>query len=209
MAFASLVVSIIAALFAFGSAYAAWRALRPRPKLSGSITSAWRLGASMDGRPATVVLIHVIFTNASTYPVHLLAYELHVKLGSGDWRGTTRMRSMRFTIPELYLSGGKYVATLTPEDLLDWPPKPVDYGAPLMGFLMFLLLGAADGDSVLEYRLTVTDVFGDTETVSITSAKAKAWQEGEEAFNVVELFLAAGAKVVERSSERGPDVPDE
>jgi hypothetical protein len=138
MDIATLAVSIVAVIISLASAFAAWRAVRPKPKLKGSITSAWHIGVSYRSgeKSGIAVLLHVILTNASSNPVHLLGYRLRVNV-EGLWQEAERLQNQAYTFPELYLSNGRYVATLNTDFFLDWPPRPVAYGTPLMGFLCF------------------------------------------------------------------------
>ena len=196
MDIASLTVSVLAAVISLASAYAAWRAIRPKPKLKGSITSAWHIGASFGNgeEDGIAVLLHMVLTNASSNPVHLLGYRLRVN-AEGSWKDAERLQNQAYTFPELYLSNGQYVATLNPDFFLDWPPRPVAYGTPLMGFLCFLVRGHVTDEMINEYELTVTDVFGDHTQFNLSSSQAKAWQEEEGDFNVVEIFRYSGADV--------------
>lgn len=196
MGVATFVVSILAAIISLAAAFAAWRAVRPKPKLKGSITSAWHIGVSFRSgeEEGIAVLLHVILTNASSNPVHLLGYRLKVDV-EGVWQEAERLQNQAYTFPKLYLSNARYAATLNPDFFLDWPPRPVAYGSPLMGFLCFLVRGHVTAEMIDKYELTVTDVFGHHEQFNLTSAQAKAWQEEEGDFNVVEIFRYSGANV--------------
>src|SRR5262249_37490003 len=188
MGIATLMVSILAAIISLAAAFAAWRAVRPRPKLKGSITSAWHIGVSYTGGETAgiAVLLHVILTNASSNPVHLLGYRLSVSI-EGSWQEADRLQNQTYTFSELYLSNRQYVAELNESFFLDWPPKPVAYGTPLMGFLCFFVPGQVTAELIDEYELVVTDVFGNHKQFNLTAARARAWQEEGGDFNVVEI----------------------
>jgi hypothetical protein len=64
-----------------------------------------------------------------------------------------------------------------------------------MGFLCFLVRGHVTAEMINEYELIVTDVFGHHEPFNLTSSRAKAWQEEEGDFNVIEIFRYSGANV--------------
>jgi hypothetical protein len=204
MTIATFTVSVLAAIISLASAFAAWRAIRPIPKLKGSLTSAWHIGVSYTGgeKAGLAILLHIVLTNASSNPVHLLGYRLRVNV-EDSWQETERLRNQEYTFPELYLSNEQYVATLGPEFFLDWPPRPVAYGTPLMGFLCFFALGRITAEMIAEYELVVSDVFGNHEKFNLTSSEAKAWQEEEGDFNVVDIFRYSGANVqrVDSSTE--------
>lgn len=194
MALAGLVIAIVAAMISLLSAFAAWRAVRPKPKLEAWITHGWTFGVddeyvSLDvfppgfeeyvapQRPAekaglTAVLLHVLLTNASPTPVLLLGYSLRVGT-KGGWCEAERSDSTA-NWPAFYLDRGRFAVTVTDNILLDWPPRPVSYGAPLMGFLAFVLPDQMTAEdrrrySISGYELSVSDVFGDTKRVRLNS----------------------------------------
>ncbi|GGZ39651.1 hypothetical protein GCM10010344_00030 [Streptomyces bluensis] len=195
MEIASLVVAIIAALISVASAYAAWRATRPKPKLSGSITTTWGVGvtSSVPGVPSgSAVGLHVVLTNASSHPVHPMEFRLEVRTVAG-WLPGKRLQNWQATLPEL--SFDNHVATMTYDHLIDWPPRPVHHGAPLMGFLYYLVPNLADEADVEEYRVTVTDVFGGSVQFTTTAAEVAAWKASDDGLTLLELMTQAGVPV--------------
>lgn len=200
MAVASLVISILAAAISLISAYAAWRTVRPRPQIKGKITGAWRIGATFPGgRQGAAFLAHVVLTNASTHPVHLLGYWLEIRV-AGKWHKATRISHYSaFTLPELTIAGS-YTVRIQPNDLLGWPPKPVHHGAPMMGFLLFVVEDLSNDAAVLGYRLTVQDVFDNRERLELEESRNRSYQESSwdktgDSYNIVELFQHAGIEV--------------
>ncbi|MCM1941110.1 hypothetical protein NC239_23180 [Streptomyces sp. G3] len=195
MELASLITAIIAAFISVLSAYAAWRATRPKPKLSGVITMGWRQGVNMNitGEPSgDAVGLHLILTNASSHPIHPLRFELEVRAG-GRWRTGKRMQNYQATLPELRFSN--YAAAITYEHLIDWPPRAVNHGAPLMGFIYHMVPGLAETELIDEYRITVTDVFGGKTRFSKSQAEVDAWSAGASAHTTLELITHAGIPV--------------
>ncbi|MER5281640.1 hypothetical protein ABT025_38920 [Streptomyces sp. NPDC002809] len=195
MELASLIVAIIAALISIASAYAAWRATRPKPKLSGAITTGWRQRVNMNipGEPSgDAVGLHVILTNASSHPVHPMHFRLEVRSGN-QWRTGKRMQNYQAQLPELEFSN--YAASISYNHLIDWPPRPVDHGAPLMGFIYNLVPGLTTGEAIDEYRVTVTDVFGGRTQFSKTQAEIDAWNYSDAAHTTLELITQAGIPV--------------
>lgn len=194
---ASLLVAFVSAVISVASAYTAWRAVRPRPKLRGNITSTWHIGAEFPNRNhGLIVLMHVVFTNASAYPIHLVGYKLEVKIGN-NWKSADRLQNWgKVEIPPIYLNAGKLVARLKPEDhLIDWPPKPVDHGSPLMGFQGFMLVGQVQPESIQDYRLTAVDAFKNHWKVSLSASEAEAWKANSGHFTLPELYRHAGVPV--------------
>jgi hypothetical protein len=221
MALAGFIIAIIAAVISLVSAFAAWRAVRPKPKLEGRITHGWVFGVDDDSvrldipplgyeeyvlpSPAatkaggTAVLLHVLLTNASPTPVLLLGYKLRVA-AEGGWRDTERSDSIA-SWPRFYLHRGRFAVTLTDKILLSWPPRPVAYGAPLMGFLAFILPGQMTAEDRRRYKITgyeliITDVFGNSTRLRLNSTANMARFEFDQ-FNsdLGDLFRFAGATV--------------
>lgn len=221
MALTGLVVAIVAAMISLLSAFAAWRAVRPRPKLEAWITHGWTFGVDdewvsldvpfpgfVEDLPlqlteekagATAVLLHILLTNASPTPVLLLGYTLRVGT-KGGWCEAERSDSTA-NWPVFYLDRGRFAVNMTDNILLDWPPRPVSYGAPLMGFLAFVLPGQMTAEdrrrySISGYELTVSDVFGDTKRVRLNSTGNMARFESDQIKrDLGDLFRYAGATV--------------
>lgn len=206
MAAASLLISILAVVISLISSYAAWRTVRPQPRLKGKITSIWRIGATFPGgRRGAGFLAHIMLTNASTHPVHLLGYWMEIRVAE-KWRKATRISHYSaFTLPELTLSGS-YTVRIKPGDLLGWPPKPVHHGAPLMGFLLFLVEDLTDDEAVQDYRLTLQDVFDNRERLELQESRNRSYQESAwdktgDSYNIVELFQHAGIEIHQTTGE--------
>ncbi|MFD7278396.1 hypothetical protein ACFV80_15440 [Streptomyces sp. NPDC059862] len=186
MELTSLIIAIISAVISLGSAYAAWRAIRPRPKLHGSITTAWQIPANTG---ELLIAIHVALTNMSSHSIHLMGYELEVKIGH-EWHRTEILRGFEATLPTMRV--GPWICELGVEHLLDWPPKPINHGAPLMGFLIFVLPASGAGAEIKEYRLIVTDVFGSRDAFKKTKQDIEAYAADPKPFSMIDAFGHAG-----------------
>jgi hypothetical protein len=221
MALAGLVIAIVAAMISLLSAFAAWRAVRPKPKLEGRVTHGWTFGVddeyvNLDVSPggldeyvspqlptekagATAVLLHVLLTNASPTPVLLLGYRLRVATESG-WRETARSDSTA-NWPTFYLDDGRFAVTITDNILLDWPPRPISYDAPLIGFLAFTLPGEMNAEDRRRYRISgyeliVSDAFGNTTQLHLNStANIARFDFDQFRSDLGDLFRYAGATV--------------
>ncbi|MCX4792627.1 hypothetical protein OG369_43410 [Streptomyces sp. NBC_01221] len=202
MELTSLLVAIVSAAISLGSAYAAWRATRPHPKLRGAITAAWLSGRSTRRGAAPQVVerglavgLHVLLTNETAHSVHPVGYQLKIRV-SGKWHVADRMATWDLQLPDLHVDG--WVVNMEPAQLLNWPPRPVHHGEPLMGWLVFGLPTGLSG-TVEAYRLTVIDVFERRTIISASQKQIDAHQEGGKYFSVLEAFQHAGASIT-----RGP-----
>lgn len=193
---ASLVVAIIAALISLAATFAAWRAVRPRPKLTGSVTFAWTSGytSSIPSVPSGRMLgLHVLLTNASSHPVHPLTYEVEVRR-NGQWIPGKRLQNWQSGPVELTI-GNNHIQ-MDQQYLVDWPPQPIHHGAPMMGFLVRLVPGITSEAEIERYRVTVTDVFGGEISFEKDPASAHGYSSGNDSgFTAVEAFRHAGATV--------------
>ncbi|MEU6676982.1 hypothetical protein [Streptomyces sp. NPDC046925] len=195
MELASLIVAIFAALISLLAGYAAWRANRPKPKMAGLITMGWRQEVAMNvvgEMCGDAIGLHVILTNASSHPIHPLHFELEVSTG-GVWLKGKRMQNYQTTLPELRFSG--YAASLDYSHLVDWPPRAVNHGAPLMGFIYYVVPGLAPSAVIKEYRITVTDVFGGAITFKKSQFDLDAYHGREGSHTTLELLTQAGVPV--------------
>ncbi|MBA2950048.1 hypothetical protein [Streptomyces himalayensis] len=196
MEIASLVVALIAALISLGAAFGTWRAVRPRPKLKGSVTFAWTQGytTSTPGVPAgRMVGLHVLLTNASSHPVHPLNYELEVRR-NGQWISGKRLQNWQSAPVELTIANNHI--QMDQQHLVDWPPRPIHHGAPMMGFLVHLVPGITSEAEIEGYRVTVTDVFGGAISFEKDAASAHRYSASNDGgFTAVEAFRHAGATV--------------
>jgi hypothetical protein len=193
------IVAAIAALFSFGAFLATWRAVRPVPKLKGAITFAWTVGynTSVPGVPAgRLVALHILLTNASAHPVHPLRYKVEVQKGDQWIEG---LRIQKWQTGTMRITIGANDIAFTQEHLVDFPPRPVHHGAPLMGFLVHLVPGIANEREINYYRVTVTDVFGGTITFKARAIDVhQAQGDPDGGFTAVEAFRHAGATVTPR-----------
>ncbi|MFJ6661337.1 hypothetical protein ACIQNG_34080 [Streptomyces sp. NPDC091377] len=196
MEVSSLVVAIFAALISIGSAFAAWRAVRPRPKLKGSVTFAWSNGFSSiipDLPSGRIVGLHILLTNSSVHPVHPLRFELEAKRAE-QWIPGTRIQNWQSSPVEIRI--GNNDISLDQQHLVDWPPRPIHHGAPMMGFIVHLVPGITSEEEIDAYRVTVTDVFGGQITFDKDAAPAHTYSASRTSgFTAVEAFRHAGASV--------------
>jgi hypothetical protein len=70
----------------------------------------------------------------------------------------------------------------------------VNHGAPLMGFIYHIVPGLTETETIDEYRVTVTDVFGGKTRFSKSQAEVDAWNAGS-AHTTLELITHAGIPV--------------
>ena len=89
------------------------------------------------------------------------------------------------------LTAGDQRIVLNENVLIYRPPRPVEYGAPLIGMIVFYLEEPGVSEEMIkDYKLVVTDVLGNQHNIS--------YQRGQSSpggFDSVELFELAGAKV--------------
>ncbi len=195
MQLGSLIVSICAALIAATSATIAWLGTHPRPELAGNMTTAILLGTQGDYE-GTGVLIHCMITNEVSQPVYAMAYGLEVRLKSGWLR---LHRPVTFTMPTLFVGEHTWEVDMKPENFIDWTPQKIEFGSPLMGFLVFFHTERLVEEDILEYRLTVTDVFSRSHRFVLSNEKARAYRNSpmvdEPGIRTHDLFRLAGATV--------------
>ena len=94
------------------------------------------------------------------------------------------------------LTAGDQRIILDQDVLIYRPPRPVEYGAPLVGLIVFYLEEPGVSEEVInEYELTVTDVLGNRHRIGY-----RRGQLPSEGFDSVELFELAGARIEQLSS---------
>jgi hypothetical protein len=205
---ASLTVAICAAVISAVSATIAWLNTHPRPKLRGSLTTALPLGIAGDFSEGAAILLHCMLTNEVSQPVYVLGYRFKIKLKSGRW--VMLNRPVTFSMPKIYVGEGSWEIEMKPENFIDWTPQQVQFGSPLMGFLVFFHEQPIAADDIRTYHLTVIDVFGREHAFSLDSDKALAFRNTPMMRNsgvrTHELFRLAGAIVrpVDKTADVGP-----
>ena len=212
MQVASLLVSICAVVISAASAAFAWLSTHPRPKLHGKITAAFHFASTGDADKT--IILHCLLTNEVAQPVHIIGYRCRIKSVDGKW--IELMRPIAFTLPTILLRGvGVWEVEMKPEHFIDWTPREVKFGSPLMGFLIFDHNEPVGEEEIQLYQLTVIDVFGREHTFSNTRDKMQAYlgknmRNSKTRVNDVfpvhahELFRFAGA-TMRRVDDHGRD----
>ena len=191
----SALVALISALVSW---WFAWRATRPKPSLKVRILYAHHIRVGGPGARDydTCVLLFCWITNESTHPVHLVDFQGEVDQGSGytEWDNTLRVD---MELPRLTFRQGPYEYTveLTEKAQIFWPPSPVEYGKPLIGFLAIAGNLSGDDDSALRYRVRVEDIFGHAFSGEIMGKEARSYVTEKRGYGVRYLFQMAGAEV--------------
>jgi hypothetical protein len=203
MAIAGLLVAIVAAVVSGASAVIAWFGTHPRPELAGKITLAIHMGTDGAVR-GTAVLIHCIITNEVTSPVYAISYVLEVKRND-EW--LRLHRAYDASMPVLYVGEGTLEVTMTPSCFIDREPQKVDFGSPLMGFLLYYYDERLDEEDIQLYRLTVGDVFGREHRFVLTSEASRKFMStrvrDQFGLSSVDIFRLAGAEIREAGRRGG------
>jgi hypothetical protein len=183
---ASLVVSVISAVVATAAFIVA--RLDPKPKIRGQINTILHSPLSLpDGREITALMLHVTLTNSTKNPAHVMSYQLEIDRGRGREQ-LTRLKRM-YALPAL--TAGDQRIILNQDVLIYRPPRPVEYGAPLVGLIVFYLEEPGVNEEIIkEYELTVTDVLGNRHRIGYRRGQFAA-----DGFDSVELFELAGARI--------------
>lgn len=194
---ASLAVSIISAAVATAAFIVA--RLDPKPKIKGQINTILHSPLGLpDGREITALMLHVTLTNSTKNPAHVMSYRLEIDRGRGR-EELPRLKRL-YALPAL--TAGDQRIILDEKVLIYRPPRPVEYGAPLIGMIVFYLEEPGVGEEVIkEYKLVVTDVLGNQHNIGY-----RRGQSSPDGFDSVELFELAGAKVeqMKQSMEAEP-----
>lgn len=195
MQLAGLLVAIGAAILSAVSAIIAWLGTHPRPTLTGKMTVAVPIGTqgAVDG---TALLIHSIITNKVSSPVYVISYTLEVNYDNA-W--VTLHRAYDVSMPVLFVGDGTLQVTMTPECFIDREPQKVDFGSPLMGFLLFFHDSQLSEEGIREYRLTVGDVFGRRHAFTLSAEESRKFMSTKVVDQVgpstVDIFRLSGAKI--------------
>lgn len=183
---ASLAVSIVSA----GIAAAAFLFARldPKPRIRGQINAVLHSPLNLpDGREITALMLHVTLTNSTMHPVHVMRYRLDIDRGHGR-EVASRLKRV-YSFPSLRRGDQRIV--LDENVLIYRPPRPVEYGAPLVGLIVFYIEERdVLATAVKSYQLVVTDVFGHEYQVPYRLAAPS-----DDGFDSVELFELAGARI--------------
>jgi hypothetical protein len=202
MQFASLIVAICAAFISALSAIIAWLGTHPRPKLSGNITVATLMGTQGDFQ-GTAVLIHCMITNEVSEPVYAISYSLEINY-DGQWRKLHR--PVNFNMPTLYVGNGTWEVEMTPQCFIDLIPQKIEFGSPLMGFLVYFSEEPLVAEKVRLYRLTVTDVFSRQHSFTVDAEKLRQFEEmrmmDQPGIRTIDIFRLAGAII--RDTKHAP-----
>ncbi|MFF6843166.1 hypothetical protein ACFY8X_31075 [Streptomyces tanashiensis] len=143
-------------------------------------------------------------TNETAHSVHPVGYQLEIRI-DGRWYVAERMDTWDLQLPDLHVDG--WVVDLEPAQLINWPPRPVRHGEPLMGWLVFGLPTPPSG-TIEAYRLTVIDVFEHRTIISASQKQIDAHQLGMKYFSVLEAFQHAGASITRGSATGQPNLPN-
>jgi len=195
MQVAGLLVAICAAVVSVVSAIIAWLGTHPRPKLAGKITVAVHIGTQGAVR-GTAILIHCIITNEVSSPVYAISYVLSVECNN-TW--LTLHRAYDVSMPVLSVGDGTLEVTMKPECFIDQEPQKVEFGSPLMGFLMFFHDERLDEEEVQNYRLTVGDVFGRRHSFTLSAEESRKFMATKVVDQIgpstIDIFRLSGATV--------------
>jgi hypothetical protein len=104
-------------------------------------------------------------------------------------------------MPVLFIGDGTLEVTMTPECFIDREPQRVDFGSPLMGFLMFYHDAKLDETEVRRYKITVADVFGRHHVFTLSSEESRKFMSTQVRDQVgpstVDIFRLSGATIRE------------
>jgi hypothetical protein len=88
---------------------------------------------------------------------------------------------------------------MKPECFIDQEPQKVDFGSPLMGFLLFFHDERLDEGRVRNYRLTVGDVFGRNHEFTLSAEESQKFMSTKVVDQLgpsaVDIFRLSGADV--------------
>ncbi len=191
----SLVVSVISVSIAVAAFVLARR--DPRPKIRGRLNAVLHAPLELSGgRQITAIMVHVTLSNSTKHEAHIVGYDLSVNRGDGD-EPLTRLKNMR-QLPSLGV--GDTRITLNEDILIYRPPRPVEYGTPLNGIVVFYIEEPdVLEEAILRYSLSVTDIFGRVHEIGDYNLPTSRG-----GFDVVELFEMAGAKIEYAVDEDNP-----
>ncbi|MGH3092732.1 MAG: hypothetical protein ACRDOG_10475 [Gaiellaceae bacterium] len=191
---ATLVVSILSMLGAAGALYFTWQAKRTR--IVGQINGAWvvPLDAGDEGL-ISALMLHTTLTNARSNPISITDYELRIDRGRGLEQLSRLKRIHRF--PSFRL-GESTIEMNWSELRIDFPPRQLEHGSPLWGFVVFY--SREEIGEVERYILTALDSLGGRHDLeSNTAALAQS-------YDMLTLLEASGARVVP-AAQSSPSSP--
>jgi hypothetical protein len=196
MQVATFTIAIFAVLISAVSAAISWLSTHPRPKLAGNMTVAVHIGTKGDFNDGTAVLIHCMITNEVSEPVYAISYSLEVER-RGAW--LRLHRAIDFTMPNLYVGEGHWEIEMKPDNFIDRTPQRIEFGSPLLGFLLFVYPEHLSDEEVQKYRLTVSDVFSRKHQFVLDGRKSREFMNtalmDQPGFSAVDIFRLAGATV--------------
>jgi len=140
-----------------------------RPKINGQIFNV--LFGEIDDPEnkqvkLTIFLVYLYLTNKRRNNVHILDYELEVDLGSG-FEKLERVYGVQNVQNWILLSGMQQIKIPDfTRKLIYSENKPVEYGSPLHGFVLFasrkpqqLYIESVDNGHIHKYKITIIDAF--------------------------------------------------
>lgn len=170
----SLVVAIVVGLSGWLTLFYSY--FSNRPKIRGRILQVMTGKFTNPEKPDELLTSFTLFlylTNTRKSPVHLVDYELSIDVG----RGPEKLKIVR-SGPDMiytfvYLGRNLQIPNFQ-QRLLYRQAKPISYGTPFIGFLLFGGEARYHGVKPRAFKLVCTDVFGHKHRVN---AKPEEFRE--------------------------------
>lgn len=184
-------ISVVSVAIALSALVYTWLSNKPRVRgrLNYILPSPLAIAGDSEGSRTTALMAHVTLTNLGRHPVFIQDYQLEIDRGGG-YKSIKRLT--RITgFPQLKVGQDSIKLKEWREWLIYYPQKPVEYGSPLSGMLVFFIqepLANLEG-KITRYRVTAEDVFGRRYTFEATP------EEFIDSGRLVEMFQIGGAEV--------------
>jgi hypothetical protein len=138
-----------------------------QPRVKGRVFNVIRSWIEHPSRPNELLAAffpYLYLTNASKSSVHILDYELEVFIR--DWRRVHRMLGFDKTMAQARNPSPEVSLIIeVSKNLIDKKNRPVEFGAPLHGWLAFAGPANEFRGDVSMFRVTCVDVFGNRHTI--------------------------------------------
>ena len=192
----AITISVVSAVIALSAFIYTWLSNKPRVRgrLNYVLFSPLETEEDSQATETTALVVHITLTNLGRHPVFIEDYQLEIDRGRG-YQGIKRLTRIK-GFPRFSIGQDSIRVNNWREWLIYFPLKPVEYGSPLSGMVVFFIKEPHAGleESINKYRLTAVDAFGKRHTFETTS---NAFVDSG---RLVEMFQIAGAEITTRNS---------
>lgn len=191
----AITISVASAVIALSAFLYTWLSNKPRVRGRLNYVLFSPLETEEEKQGITALVIHITLTNLGRHPVFIEDYQLEIDRGRG-YQGIKRLTRIK-GFPRFLIGQDSIRVNNWREWLIYFPSKPVEYGSPLSGMVVFFIKEPLSGleDSINKYRLTAVDAFGKRH---VFESIPKAFVDSG---RLVEMFEIAGAEITAQNSK--------